>query len=79
MPGTGDIARQFAQAMAESRRGELAAVGSRAELSAQQFAVANRIPMAYGSYDALLADRSIDAVYISLANTMEDRNYKLRG
>ena len=35
--------------------------------------------MAYGSYDALLADRSIDAVYISLANTMEDRNYKLRG
>jgi predicted dehydrogenase len=68
--GTGNIARQFAQAMAGSRRGELTAVASRAESSAKLFATANRVPVAYASYDALLADRSIEAVYVSLPNTM---------
>ena len=68
--GTGNIARQFAQAMGESRRGELAAVASRADATAERFAAANGIPLAYGSYDALLADRSIDAVYIPLPNSM---------
>lgn len=68
--GTGNIARQFAQAMTRSRRGELAAVGSRAPASAQAFAAANRVPQAHGAYEALLADADIDAVYISLPNAM---------
>ncbi|MBZ5500032.1 MAG: Gfo/Idh/MocA family oxidoreductase [Acidobacteriia bacterium] len=68
--GTGNIARQFALAMAHSRRGELAAVGSRASSSASAFAVANHVPRACGSYEAVLADLGIDAVYIPLPNSM---------
>jgi D-xylose 1-dehydrogenase (NADP+, D-xylono-1,5-lactone-forming) len=67
--GTGNIARQFAGAMAGARRGTLAAVASRAAPSATAFAAEYQLPAAYDSYSALLADRAVDAVYISLPNT----------
>ncbi len=68
--GTGNIARQFAQAMVHSQRGHLEAVGSRSQSSAQGFAMANGVPRAHPSYDAVLEDRGIDAVYISLPNSL---------
>ncbi len=68
--GTGNIARQFAQAMAHAQRGSLRAVGSRASSAAQAFASANQVPDAHGSYDALLADPAVDAVYVSVPNSM---------
>jgi xylose dehydrogenase (NAD/NADP) len=68
--GTGNIARQFAQAMVHSQRGILAAAGSRASSSAQAFAAANLVPQAHGSYDAVLSDTGVDAVYVSLPNSM---------
>ncbi|EFM09689.1 oxidoreductase domain protein [Paenibacillus curdlanolyticus YK9] len=52
----------------QSAYNEVAAIASRDESNAKQTAEALDIPDAYGSYEALLADSSIDAVYIPLPN-----------
>lgn len=54
----------------ESERSELVAVASRSLDKAQAYAKERDIPKAFGSYAAMLADPDIDAVYISLPNTM---------
>jgi predicted dehydrogenase/predicted oxidoreductase len=62
---TGRIAGAFARGVHESQRGQLVAVGSRSVASAERFAAENRIPRAHGSYEALLADPEVEAVYIA--------------
>ncbi|WP_159886231.1 Gfo/Idh/MocA family protein [Paenibacillus puerhi] len=52
----------------QSELGELAAIASRSLEKAQEAAAREGIPQAYGSYEELLADESIDAVYIPLPN-----------
>ena len=47
---------------------EIVAIASRDREKAQTAAASLGIPTAYGSYDELLADRSIEAVYIPLPN-----------
>ena len=49
---------------------ELVAVASREQSKAEAYAREWGIERAYGSYDALLEDPDIDAVYISLPNTL---------
>jgi D-xylose 1-dehydrogenase (NADP+, D-xylono-1,5-lactone-forming) len=49
---------------------ELVAVASREQSRAEDYARKWEIERAYGSYEALLEDPDIDAVYISLPNTM---------
>lgn len=66
--GTGRIARTFAKALATSGTGQLLAVGSRAAETANAFGDEFAIPRRYASYEALLADRDVQAVYISLPN-----------
>src|SRR5262245_28332608 len=68
--GTGNIARQFAAGMSTSTRGRIVAVGSRTHESADAFARQFSLPSAYPSYDGLLEDRNVQAVYISLPNSM---------
>jgi len=68
--GTGNIAKQFAGDVATSRRGKVVAVGSRSEESARSFASTYSIPAAYGSYRELIGDPNVDAVYISLPNSL---------
>jgi predicted dehydrogenase len=68
--GTGNIAGQFAHGVLDSRRGKLVAVGSRSPATAEAFAQRHRVVSAHGSYDALLADTQVDAVYLSLPNSM---------
>lgn len=63
--GTGSIAGTFASEMRWSKTGSLAAVGSRAASTADEFAAKHGIPNAHDSYEALLADPSVEAVYIS--------------
>lgn len=62
--GTGNIARKFAKGLRESRSGVLTAIGSRSMASARAFA--RDFPAeCHGSYEALLADSRVQAVYIS--------------
>jgi xylose dehydrogenase (NAD/NADP) len=49
---------------------ELVAVASRDEATAVAYATAQGIPRAHGSYEALLADPEIDAVYVPLPNAL---------
>ncbi len=51
-----------------SQTGEVAAIASRDVAKAQETAEQLNIPVAYGSYEELLNDTSIDAVYIPLPN-----------
>ncbi|CAG7645301.1 dTDP-3,4-didehydro-2,6-dideoxy-alpha-D-glucose 3-reductase [Paenibacillus solanacearum] len=51
-----------------SETGEVAAIASRGIEKAQETAAKLDIPKAYGSYEELLADGEIDAVYIPLPN-----------
>jgi xylose dehydrogenase (NAD/NADP) len=52
-------------------RGELRAIASR-DLARAAAAAEAGIPVAHGSYEALLADPTIDAVYIPLPNTLHN-------
>ena len=49
---------------------EVVAVASRDQRRADAYAREYDIPRAHGSYDALLADAGVDAVYISLPNSL---------
>ncbi len=51
-----------------SQTGVVAAIASRNLNTAEETAKSLDIPTAYGSYEALLADETIDAVYIPLPN-----------
>src|SRR5215212_6013942 len=49
---------------------EVVAVASRDGARAEAYAAEHGIERSHGSYEALLADRAVDAVYISLPNSM---------
>ncbi|MEM1212932.1 MAG: Gfo/Idh/MocA family oxidoreductase [Planctomycetota bacterium] len=66
--GTGNIARQFTEGVAASQGSEVVAVASRDAEKASAFAAANGVGVSYGSYDELLADTSVEGVYVSLPN-----------
>ena len=66
--GTGNIARKFAKALNESPSARLVAVGSRSGPPARGFADDFGAERAHGSYEELLRDADVDAVYISLPN-----------
>jgi xylose dehydrogenase (NAD/NADP) len=65
---TANINRRVIPAVRASRRGQLAAVASRSQAAADAYALEWEIPLAFSSYEALLASDSVDAVYISLPN-----------
>jgi len=67
---TANINRKVIPGARASRKVELVAVASRDQARADEYAKTWDIERAYGSYDALLADPEIEAVYISLPNSM---------
>jgi len=67
--GSGNIAGKFAAQLPQSPKARLLGVGSRGADSAGRFA--DRFGgVAYPSYDELLGDDSVEAVYVSLPNSL---------
>ena len=71
--GTGNIAGQFADGVAGAHRSTIVAVGSRKQAIAHAFAAEHGIAAPYGSYDDLLSDEQVEAVYVALPNSMHHR------
>ncbi|MEB3161134.1 MAG: Gfo/Idh/MocA family oxidoreductase [Synechocystis sp.] len=63
--GTGKIAHDFAQGLRYVKRATLTAIASRQQEKAQHFATKFKIEKAYGSYEQLVNDPTIDIVYIA--------------
>jgi predicted dehydrogenase len=67
---TANINRKVIPGAHASDKVDLVAVASRDQEKADAYAAEWKIPRAYGSYEALLADPEVEAVYISLPNTL---------
>ena len=67
---TANINKEILRGAAESDLVDVVAVGSRDGAKAQAYAAEHGIERAHSSYEALLADDDVDAVYISLPNGM---------
>lgn len=67
---TAKINRALIGPLNASPRARLLAVASRSASSAEAYAREWKIPRAHGSYEALLADPEIDAIYNSLPNNL---------
>lgn len=67
---TARINRRVIPAIRASKRGQLVAVASRDIKKAEQYAAEWEIPVAFGSYEEMLASDQVDIIYISLPNHM---------
>ena len=63
---TANIATKVAHAIHLAENADLVAVASRTEERAATWAEEHNVSISYGTYDALLADDSLDAIYIPL-------------
>lgn len=61
----GGIAGAFAGALRAHTRQEIVAVGSRSAERSAEFAARFEIPNHYGSYEELVADAAVDAIYVA--------------
>ncbi len=68
--GLGGIARRFAEGLAHSHTGRLLAVASRTREKAEAFGRECGAARRYGSYEDLLADADVQAVYIATPHPM---------
>ena len=68
--GTSRINLKLMQGAGGTDAAEVTAVGSRSVETGRAFAEANDIPRVHGSYEALLADAEVDAIYNPLPNAM---------
>lgn len=64
--GTAKIATKVGQAIKEAASAELAGIGSRDINTAKAWGIRHGAPQAFGSYQDVLVNESIDAVYIPL-------------
>lgn len=75
---TGTIAKKFADTLSKlSGCGTLAAVASRNQETAEQFAKDYNIPTAYGTYLELVSDPAVDVIYIATPHSLHYENVKL--
>ncbi len=67
---TARIGARLIHAARDSDEAEIVAVASRSARSARAFADAHGVPRAHGSYEALLDDPEVEAVYVPLPNAL---------
>src|SRR3954447_14569125 len=72
--GTGGIAKAFATDLAAVEGAELVAVGSRSQESADRLGPAFDVPPRHPTYDALVADDEVDAVYVATPHPLHAQN-----
>ena len=71
---TGRITHQFVQDFRFVPNGEVVAVASRSQESADAFAAQYGIPRAYSTYRQMLEDPGVDAVYVATPHTLHYQN-----
>ena len=72
--GLGNIANKFATDLLTMKDAELYAVASRTKQKADDFAEKYQATKAYSSYEALVNDTNIDAVYIATPHSLHKDN-----
>jgi len=72
--GTGGIATAFAKDLSFVENTEKTAVGSRTKESAVKFAEEHGVSRAYGSYEELVQDPDVDAIYIATPHPFHKEN-----
>ena len=72
--GLGNIAHKFAQDLLTIKGAQLYAVASRSQEKAGAFASKYNAIKGYNSYEALVNDSNIDAVYIATPHTLHNEN-----
>lgn len=72
--GLGDIANKFATDLLTVKDAELYAVASRTQQKADDFAEKYQATKAYSSYEALVNDKNIDAIYIATPHSLHKEN-----
>ena len=72
--GTGAIAKTFARALSASTCGTLVAIGSRSQESADTFADEFNVPHRHATYQELLDNPDVQAVYISTPHPLHAQN-----
>ena len=72
--GTGGIASTFAADLRLTESGVVGAVGSRSQASADRFAREFGAARAHPSYESLVADPELDAVYVATPHPMHRDN-----
>jgi predicted dehydrogenase len=75
--GTGWIANEFAQGLAQLADAKLVAVGSRTIESAQRFAEQYAVPHRHASYQALVSDPNVDLIYVATPNPLHKEHVLL--
>lgn len=74
---TGNIAGKFAETVGKMEQEEqIAAVGSRSPERGKEFAERYGIPAYYASYEELLADSQVEAVYVATPNRLHFEDCK---
>jgi len=74
--GAGGIAVKFKNAIDLTEGAEVIAVGSKSAERAAAFAEKQNIPLWYGSYEEMLANPDIDAVYIATTHNFHGENLR---
>lgn len=75
--GCGKIAHKFIQDFEFVKQGQVVAVGSRSLGKAEEFAAQYNVDKSYGSYEELVADEEVQAIYIATPHNYHLENIKL--
>ena len=74
---TGSIANDFSLALKNTPNAVLHAVASRTQSSAEQFATKHGFVHSYSSYESLVADDSVDIIYVATPHAFHEENILL--